>query len=327
MNAWLRIDGFPATEIAAHTAPTWATLADGGCGEASFALALSPRAQHPALTARSLVEILVGQVPVYVGELTEPDRTTWECHATGLSTGLRRILALDGLGATTRDVGAALNRAMAVGWPGVNPAPITGVAAGDADGNPVTVGTLLDDYASQTGQRWGVDEFRRVYMSPEAVTPTWLAAPDATAFGTTNEDAPTMLAGRYDTGAGFATAFAGVPGLEESVDLTDRGILTEVAAEAILSGLLVRRGDAQWTNGATLHREQLTTTGGTPAFLPCVRARQVMRAHGLGYNITSQAPWLDVTIGKTTYTAGEDTIYVEPVNTAPRNLTDVIAAA
>ncbi len=326
MSIWLRVGGVAATEIAAHTAPTWETLADGGCGQASWAFALSARSQHQAVRVGSLVEIMAGPVRVYVGELGEPDRTTWQCHANGLSTPLRRRLALDSVGSATRNLETAIARAINVGWPGSNPAPVSGTAAGDAGGQPVTVGVLLDNYAEQTGQRWGVDAFGVLYMRPDPTSPRWISSPDSMVFGVTNEDTPTLLAGRYDTGAGYATAFAGTGGTEEAVDLTDRGVLTATAAEAILSGMLVRRGSVQWTNGATVSREQLTTVGGSPAPLMAVRAGQVVRAHGLGYARVS-APWLDTVIGKTRYTAGDDTIYLEPVNTAPRTAVAVWSAA
>lgn len=325
-STWLRIGGVAGTEIAAHTPPTWETLADGGCGDASFAFALSARSQHQALRTGALVEIMSGPVPVYTGVLSEPDRTTWECHATGLSVPLRKKLALDNSSNATRNLADAIGRAISSGWPGSNPGPVSGTAAGDTDGNPVKVGDLLDDYAEQTGQRWGVDGFGRLYMRPDPTSARWIASPDSLVFGVTDEDVPTLLAGRYDNGTSYATAFAGSMGVEESVDLTNRGVLTAPAAMAILQGMLTRTGTIQWTNGATLTRDQLTTSGGTPANLLAVRAGQMVRAHGLGYGRLS-APWLDVTIGKTRYTSGDDSIYLEPVNSAPRGFRDVLAAS
>lgn len=325
---WLRIGGYPATEIAPHSAPTWETLADGGTGEITWEFSLTPRSQHQALRADALVQVMCGPMPVATGLLNEPDRTTWQCHAFGLSASLRRFLALDSVGATTRDINVAITQAIARGFRGSNPAAVSGLAAGDPDANPITVGALLDDYASQTGQRWGVNGTGSLYLRADPTGATWLASPDTAAFGVTNEDVATMLAGRYDAGGGlYASTTAGTPGVEEAVDLTDRGPLTMIAAQAILAGMLVRRGETQWTNGVTLNREQITTRGGTPAALAAVKGGQMMRAHGLGYGIVSSAPWLDVVIGKTRYTAGDDVIYVEPTNTAPRTLRDVTAAA
>lgn len=321
----LWIGGYPATEIAAHTPPTYETLADGGCGEATFALSLTPRSNHQALVRDALVQIKCCGVPIYTGAMTEPDRTTWQCHAYGLSSSLRRFLALDSGGSNTRDFGAAITEAIADGWQGTNPHPVTGTAAGSTTGNPVKVGDLLDDYAEQTGQRWGADRFGRLYMSPDPTTPQWLAEPGMAAFGVTNEDVATRLAGRFDSGAGYLTAIVGEVGTDEAVDLTDRGTLTLTAAEAILAGMLLRAGGVQWTNGVTLGRDQITTRGGSSAFLPTVRGGQMMRALGLTYGAVSRTP-RDVVIGKTRYTVGESTIYVEPVNTAPRSLRSVIAA-
>lgn len=326
MGIWLRIDGYPATEIAAHTPPTWETLADGGCGEASWQFAATARLQHQVLRNNALVQIMLGPVPVYSGVMTEPDRTTGECHAFGLSSALHRYVALDG--GTTRDMGVSIARAISLGWPGSNPTPISGTAAGDATGNPVKVGTLLDDYAEETGQRWGTDGFGALYMRADPTIPSWLATPDAAAFGITDESSPTSLVGRYDTGAGYAnTANVGTGGLEDVVDLTGRGVLTSTEAETILAGMLVRQGEVSWTNGATLQREQIATFGGTPAGLATVRAGQMIRAHGFSYGVFGKAPWLDVVIGKTRYTAGEDVIYVEPTNKAPRLAAEVWAAS
>lgn len=331
MSIWIRIGGYPATEIAAHTPPTWETWADGGCGTASWAFAISPRSQHQALKVSdpaSLVEIMCGPMQIWMGVLEGYDRTTGECTAYGLAAEARNRYALDGAGWMTRDFGVAITNAIGRGWRVSNPAPVVGVAAGDADANPVSVAQLLDDYAEQTGQRWGVDGTGRLYMTPGAVEPMWVASPDSSAFGTTDEDVAGTLFGLYlDSTLGVnATAVAGAGSPEVIVDLTERGAMTNTAAVAVLNGALARdRAVTRWTNGVNLSRDQLQTFGGARAFLPSVRAGQVMRSFGLSYS--SQALTLDTVIGKTVYTAGEDTIYIEPVNTAPRDLASVIAAA
>lgn len=287
---------------------------------------MSARSQHQALRVGALVEIMCGPLPVWSGLMSEPDRTTWECTAYGLAAEGRRFLALDA-GTTTRNFGTAITNAISRGWAVTNPAPVVGTAAGDADGNPVSVAQLLDDYASQTAQRWGVDAFRRLYMTPGETSPRWLASPDSAAFGTTGEDMARTLVGRYlDSGTNtYETATAGTGAPEEPVDLSSRGAMTAVAASAILGGALARDRGVAWTNGVTLSRSQLQTMGGTPASFLAVSAGQVMRSFGLSY--AEQAFALDTVIGKTRYTVGEDVIYVEPVNTAPRTLADVIAAA
>lgn len=323
----MRIAGYPATEIAAHSAPTWETLADGGCGEATWEFALSMTSQHQALRPGTLVEILCGPLPVYSGLMMDVDRTTWQCTAYGLSANSKNYLALDNTESSTRDLYAAISRAIAVGWKVANVIPISGVVSGEATGNPISVGQLLDDAAVQNGQRWGVDHKRRLFIRSDPTQATWLASPGSAALGSSDEGRAGKLYGRYlDSGTDlYATASAGT-GVELAVDLADRGAMTNAQAVEILNGMLTRehRGPA-WTHGVTLSREQLQTIGGTPAFLASVRGGQMVRS--LGMSNAAQPLALDMVIGKTRYTAGEDVIYVEPVNTAPRNLTDVIAAA
>lgn len=329
---WLRIDGGPATEIAPHTAPTYETDADGGCTSASFAFAMSPRAQHQALRPDALVEIMRGPLPVWSGLLTEPDRTTWECHAVGLSATLNNYLALDfDTGEVTRNVGTALAYAQAIGCRVLNPSLLAGgyVASGELPGNPESVAKVLSDFAAQVASRWGVDGRRVLYLRADPGSPSLMAAPGTALFGQADEDTPRRLAGRYFNGTTYETAFSGTEAPEADVGdaLIERGTLSLIEAQVILGGMLARKGSRAWTNGVTLHREQLTTMGGQSANLGAVAGGQMLRAQGLAYGDAASGVRLDVVIGKTRYTVGEDTIYLEPVNTVPRDLSSVIAAA
>lgn len=320
----------PASQIAAHTRPEYETGADRGCTTASFALALTPRSQHQLLTAGTLVEVMCGPLPMWTGTLTEPDRTTWEVHAVGLSASLYDYLALDSLGNATRDVGVAVEQAIARGWKGRNPFTVGAAVTvpGDPDGTPVSVGQLMDDLCEwyPGGLRWGTDAWGNLYTpSPGVREPRWLATPDAAAFGVTDENTPRRLAGRYFDGVSNLTAYAGSGAPEQSEDLVSWGTITQADAEAILAGKIARRGVTGWVNGTTLGRSQFRTFGGSMAFLGAVHGGQTMRAHGLPYTVT-QSLYLDVEIGRTKYVAGDEVIYVEPVNTVPRTLTSVIAA-
>ena len=317
---WLRIDGWlPAAEVAAHSPITWETRASGGSFRASWVFNLTPRSQHQALAVDALVEIMCGPLPVWAGTLAYPDRSTWECTAYGFAAKANQYLALDGTGTPTRDVGVAITQAIARGWNVSNPAGygVGATAVGSADGNPVTLGSLLDDYAKQLGQRWGVDGRRRIYFRTDPTSPNWLASPEATAFGVTNEDRAKTLAGRYldSTTSAPATAFAGSGAPEADVDLSDRGAMSFVEAGVVLGGMLaLGKSETVWTNGVTLTEDQLTTMGGSRAFLPGVRGGQLMRSFGLPY--TTNALSLDTVIDLTRYTQGERQIYVEPVNLA-----------
>lgn len=325
MSIWLRIGGYPATEIGAHSPVTWETTADGGSFKASWSFSLSVRSQHQGLRVDSPVDVMCGGLPVWSGSLSYPDRTSGEYTAYGWSAMARKMLALDGGGNATRDVSAAITRAQAV-WPVTNPTGVAGTASGDV-GAPITLGQLLDDFAAQLGMRWGVDGRRRLYCRPDPTSPSWLASPGASAFGATNEDRAKTLAGRYlDSVTSLnETVIVGTGQPEEAVDLTDRGAMGVMEASAILGGMLaLGKGGSAWTNGVDLTRDQLTTMGGSRAALAAVRGQQLMRSFGFAYEGRPFA--LDTVIGTTRYTQGSDVIYVEPVNTTPSTFVGVVAA-
>lgn len=333
MSIWVRLGYFlPATEVAAHSAPSWETLADGGNGECSFDLALSAKTLPPLLERGTPLEIICGGTRVWLGRIGDYDRSEGRVIGRGIHTDAYQIPAIDGAGNVTRNIVTAMNTATLPpwGWRVDNSNGVSGTATGDATA-PQMVGQLFDEYAAQFGYRWGQDANATVYIAADPTTPTWLATPDTAAFGMTDESTPNHLIGRYFDGTVNASAIRYLPdvkvGRAEFRDLTDRGTLTTAEANAILDAELAAAATRPgWVNGVTLHRDQLTTVGGTPAFLPSVTARTMIRAHGLMADGLVQAPWLDVVIGKTRYTAGEDSIYVEPANTAPRTLVDVIAA-
>lgn len=328
----MRLGGWlPATEIAAHSAPTWETLADGGHGEASFDLALSAKVLPPLLEKGTLVEIMLGGSRLYAGRINDYDRSEGRVIVRGIQTDAYQLPALATVG-ITRDIVTAINTAIAppYNWIANNRNGVAGVAVGDST-QPQMVGQLFDEYVAQLGFRWYMDTDFTIFMGADPTTPTWMATPESAAFGATDEGTPTVLIGRYFNGTGNVNALRTKAGATvmrtEFRDLTDRGTLTGPQADAILDAELTVTGPS-WVNGITLNREQLTTMGGTPAFLPTVHARSSMlRAHGLMADGLIQAPWLDVVIGKTRYTAGDDSIYLEPAGAVPRTAVDVWAAA
>ncbi len=331
-TCWVRLNGTtPATEIAAHTPPTWETWADGGNGGSSFVLNLSAKRDSHLLKPGTLMEILYGCYRVWLGRVEDFDRTTATVTGRGIQTDALTIPALDGTGAATRNLTTALTTAAAVPWSWrfLNFGLGSYTATGDS-GEPLMMGQLLDLIAEQTGKRWGQLPNSGLYLRSDPTVPTWLTSPDSSVFGHTDEGRATHLVGRYNTGAGYATTTRGTgsPARAELVDLTDRGTLTLAQANAILDAALAARGPSRYglVNGTTLSREQVTTIGGTPAALESVRAGSMVRAHGIAYSgMSTTAP--NMVIGKTRYTAGETTIYLEPVDIAPRTLRDVIAAA
>lgn len=332
MSIWIRLGGrMPATELAAHSAPTWETLADGGNGESSFDLSISTKVLPPLLATGTLLEIMCGPRRLWLGRIGDYDRTEGRVVGRGIHTDAYQIPALDSGGNVTRNFLSALNVAASAPWNWLvgNPNGVSGVASGDAT-SPQMVGQLADELAAELGKRWGQGPDGDLYLQADPSTPTWLATPEAAAFGQTSESEFTVMLARYFNGTANVTSApvfkAGSEVRTDIKDYTDKGTLTAGQVATMLQTELGMTAPG-WVNGVTLHREQLTTMGGTPAFLPAVTARTMMRAHGLLADGVVQAPWLDVVIGKTRYTAGEDVIHLEPANKAARTFTDVIAAA
>lgn len=332
MSIWVRLGGTtPATELAAHSAPTWERLADGGFGECSFDIALSAKTAPPLLREGTMLEVICGGNRVWWGKVNDYDREGGRVIGRGIQTDAYQIPAFDAGGNVTRDVVTAINTAAATPffWPVNNLNGISGSATGDSTA-PQMVGQLLDEFAAQLGYRWRLDSNGTIFVGADPTTPTWLATPESAAFGLSDESAPTLLVGRYYNGTTNVTAFrqkAGATTIRTEIrDLADRGTLTLAQVNTILDAELGMTGPS-WVNGVTLSREQITTLGGTPAFLPSVIAGTMIRAHGLMADGLIGAPWLDITIGKTRYTAGEDSIYIEPAGVVPRTAVDVWAAA
>lgn len=328
----ITIDGYPATEIAPPSPPVYETWADGGCGSLSFDFAMSAKRGHHLLYPGALVEAFIGIRPVFSGRLSEPDRSEWSCTAYGHAAHAHKLSAFDMVGNTTRDVAvAAATARTAWGWQGADPSGVmTGVVAGD-DTGPQYLGALFDQRSEELAKRWGVDARRRLFLRADPTeTNLWLA-PDVAALGQTEEGAVSHMAGRFlAPGGAYQTAFWPV-GTQvtaiETVDLTGRGELSIIQATTILGGMLaLRQARAAWTAGMTVHRSQLHSNG-VPPFLPTLTAGQ-LRAQLVGLPAAFAAGTTQTAvIGKTRWDAASpDVIYLEPVNTAPRNLSDVIAA-
>jgi len=323
----VRLDGWaPASLVGAHSPPTWETVADGGIGEISLEFGRSARAGHQLLRRHTLIEVLYGAQPVATGRITDFDRASGQVKAQGLST--VNLTATDANGNATRDVGMAVAAARTKGWP-VRVGPgVHGIASGDIPNEP-HLGALLTDFATERALRWGVTGDRVLYVRPDPTAPKYRVAPGRAAFAASSDGVTTHLVARYQTGSGLGTLSwppSGVVRGEQPVDLTSRGPLTPTQVGAILGAMLaLSRGRPRWESGVTLHRSAITSNG-EPAVLPLVTAGTMLRATGVPQDMQlGGGMFLDVVIGKTTYTAGSEEIYVEPVNTAAHDLTGVLA--
>src|SRR5690606_35138676 len=110
---------------------------------------------------------------------------------------------------------------------------------------------------------------------------------------------------------------------ETTVDLTTRKPMTEAQAIEIVDGMLVKAGPRLgYTNGLELTADQITR-GGVRANLSLIRAGQMVRLHGVRDELTG-TPYHDIVIGEVRHEAEAQTVYIEPLGLAARNLTAVL---
>lgn len=339
MGIQLRSGGWWVSTIAAYGELAWSHAADGGCKEASWRMDAPPTFAHDALQPGRIVEIRCGGHNVWKGVMTEPDMDDEQTfHAQGLSALGANYLCFDASLSTTSTPNTAIDQAVLRGLPWARSTSIssTPFATNDQTSGLNYVKDLLDKWADDQGKRWGVDALGIVYAQADPTTPLWLLTPGAGRLGLADDDYASDLYGRYlGAGAGYATATVADTGArdkfgrrEVGVDLTGMGLLDNTKATNHLSGLMAKGAARQgWTNGVEVTNWQLTYPGGAPAYLPFVKAGDLVRMHGVVDEQEQPLPYVDFVIGETSYTAGSDAIQLTPAGLASRTFSDVLSDA
>lgn len=337
MGTQIRVNGVWLSNISAWGNLNWSHTADGGCKDASWQMDLPRTFSHPALVRGKVVEIFIGASRVWQGFLSEPDvDDDWTFNALGLSLLGKDYLCFDGSLNTTSKPDTAIDQAISRGLPWRRPDSLsnTAFAAGDTTASLNYVGDLLDAWSESVSKRWGVDGDGIVYARADPTTPTWHLKGGAARFGLADDEYASDLYGRYIASA-YATATVGdsvartkFGRREAAVDLTTMGLLTLGQATAQLNGILAK-GKARlgYTNGLEASKWQLTTPGGTPAYLPFVTAGQLVRMFGVLDEQGQPLPYVDWVIGESNYEAGAETIALTPVGLVDRDFASVLSGA
>lgn len=335
-----RVGGRWMSEVAPSSPPRWTTLADGGSGEAEWRMYAPATFRHPAIRRGQLVEIRAGSANVWRGVLSEPsyrDDAGWEMSAQGLASQGEGYLAFTSGGVTTSTPDVAIDAAIARGLPWTRSASLSNAAfVANADTTDALnyLNDLLHVWAESASKRWGVDADGTVYAATDPTTPSWHMTPGSGAFGLADDAYASHVYLRYygstyqlaTATAGDATAASLYGRREYGIDGRDYGPLTPTQATAYAQGLL-DNGKARlgWTDTLEPTRFQLTTPGGAPAYLPMVKAQQMVRLHGVTDEQGQPLPYVDFVIGSTNYDAASDALSIAPVGLVARNLSDVLA--
>lgn len=336
----LWIDGEPAAPIGAYGELTWTTLADGGPGEASWSMSLPSDFSHPALRRGKSVQVKAGSCNLFSGIMSEPDQGDdgWAFHADGLAAAFRGWMCLTVAGDTPSTPDVAIDAAIARGCPWRRPVSIGSTPFGttDATNGLSTLGDLLDAYADSLGHRWGVDAYGNVYIVADPLTPSWYMAPGSGRFGLADDDYASVVYVRYRTGP---TTYATAPATdtvaendygrkEVLLDATGYGVIDSATANGLASGALAKgKTRLGWTNPVEPSRWQITTPGGTPAYLPTIKGGQMVRLHGVLNTQGQPVPYVDFVVGQTSFADGASSITLTPTDMAARDLGSVMALA
>lgn len=334
----IRINGVWAATIGGIGKPSWTTVADGGSESASWRMDLASGFTHPALRPGALVEIFAGSFGVWSGILNEPDDSPdgWEFTASGLAAEAAGYLCLDSGGNTTAVPNTAIDQAIARGLPWTRPTSLdsTSFAAQNSTDALNTLSDLLDAWAHTNSKRWVVSPSGEVAAVTDPTTPDWHLSPGSGRVGLADDEYASDLYVRYRPDAvSYATVHVADPlatvahRREYPVDATSLGVVTSTKAANVGAGLLARgRARYGWTAPIQASRLQMTTPGGTPAYLPFVKAGQMARLHGVMNDQGLPVPYVDFVIGRTELEDGADEITIAPVNMAARTLGDVLAS-
>lgn len=339
-NIEVRVDGQfldkPWGELA------FASIADGGCLDASWKMQLPPTFSDRRLMRGKLVEIRQGPKNLWAGTLVSPDvDDEWTFHAQGLFrlagwSSQPGYICFDGSLNTTSTPDVAIDQAIARGLPWKRPASLsnTAFAATGSTDSLNYLGDLLDAWALSVSKRWGVSPDGEVYAVADPAAPTWHLTTDSGRFGLADDEYASHIYVRYmSSGAVYATTSVADTAAESrfghreyAADATPRGVLTGGQAAALGTGLLAK-GKARlgYTNGVQVTAYQLTTPGGTPAPLSAVRAQQKVRMFGVLDEQGNRLPYVDWVIGQTGYEAGAQVVDLTPVGLVARSFEAIVS--
>jgi len=321
----------------------WTHGVPRGCLTASWTLDIPVGITPVGLTPGRKVSIYDGPYRVWRGTLDDPQQGhPWQLAASGLAALGDRNAAVGGGGTPITDPNTAIDQAIARGlpWSRPNTLPTPTIT----QGAPGSVADLLDEVQTASGQRWQVNADGQILMATDPTVPDYLLVNVTTPGGrTVAENYATTVYARFlnsattPPSASLAIAAtqtaAGGSGPKDTyetiVDITDRGPITSIVAQQILSSALTLQGPrAAFTGSIPVQPGSLLTPGGAPVRLTTVRAGQLVRCIGdepdPAYGELNFTTVIDIVIGETDYDAAADLLTVQPVGFVPRDLASVL---
>ena len=297
-------------------------------------LLLAPTSRPSAIIADAPCDLLVGGLPAFTGYLMEPDWTEGTITAQGLCRAAETTVVLDASGTTTSTPDIAIDAAIARGaWKVTRPASIsaTAMTSGDTTAEVNYLSVMLDQWATDNGQRWYVDPMGAVRKGTDPTVPEIYILPGATELSWTTERQATRLSGRWqDTAGVLHTTHVGDGSTERRVDLTTRGPLTSTQATSILTAILAESASGSWAGGfGALAVEQMVTPGGLhPTHSQVMRmAARGLMVRLLGHRDPRPGRFslvTDVVVGQAVWNVDERTITLTPIGSVERDFASIV---
>lgn len=310
--------------------PVMTTRRRGGSWELTWKMDFKSGWRHNDLVRGAKVVARIGSRREWIGTLVEPDMDSMQFTAEGRCRQTETALAL-GFSGLTSNPGDAIFYAEARGLINFGGLEVfTPVVTGGPTDQPVTIASLLDAYTAERGTNWTVDVDWDLKTYADPTVPQWQVTPGTGILGVADDDYWTNLVGNYLTTTGaFAQVYSSDPNppagrRERAVDLTALGWITGARAQDALDQMLAK-GLARtgWTNGITVGRGQLFTMGGTPAAVSSVRGGHMVHLAGLP-DERSASQGTNIIADEVAWNVAEDTVQINPVGLAPRDLSSVI---
>jgi hypothetical protein len=320
----------------------WSHGIPRGCLTASWTLDLPAGVTPVGLHPGRLVSIYDGPIRVWVGTLDDAEQGhPWQISASGIAALGDRYVAVDVSGIPTIDPNVAIDQAISRGLPWTRPATLPTPTI--TQSAPGSIGQLLDDVQTASGQRWQVNANAQVSITADPTTPDYLLVNVSTPGGRTiAENYATKVFARYLSSGSTPPTPAivtvatqtpngsGPKGTYEVIaDITDRGPINTTVAVNILAGALTLQGPrAAFTGQIPVQPGSLLTPGGVPVRLSTVTAGQLIRCIGdepdPAYGELNFSTVIDVLISESDYDATEDLLTLTPIGFVPRDFASVL---
>jgi len=315
----------------------------GGADQMSATLQIPPSGSRPAaIDPGRTVEILRGGSIVWSGRLNEgqPSASGWALSAHGLGGMATDFDAVyTPLSAAGWTLNGPVDAAIARGLPWVNPGITAGWLSQQVDSGSQKISDHLNGIAGPSGQTWEVDNWSALRMFPLPAVVNRLVLSTGPIARTISRDLTTLFLKYAQSDDGQGNVVYGLTdafnqqaidergATEDYQDLSNAGVMSASAAQAVGNTELARYQRVAWAGPITVRQGQILTTGGTAVDLGCERSGTVDRVlvTGQPFGGEASAGLVQFVRGQYEYYSDSDTAQITPMQSARADLSSLLS--